>query len=149
MTRAPDRALARALRVRMVSRVAVAEGDGLGWAAMALDVAALGVVAIAFIPDLFQEVATIMLIISVGLIMFVFAVILAIKTKRQEGHHPWVASAALVLGLLPPCWGCGWSGSRSIACPVVTAGGQVDPIRPIGTRREPRPANPPTSRWNL
>lgn len=49
---------------------------------MAMAVVALGVVAIAFIPDLFQEVARIMLILPIGLIMFLFAVILAVKTKR-------------------------------------------------------------------
>ena len=102
----------------MVSRVAVSEGDGLGYAAVVLDVAALGVVAIAFIPDLFQEVATIMLIIAVGLIMFLFAVILAIlaiKTKKQESQRPWVASAALVLGLLPLVLGL-WVVGQSVYC---------------------------------
>ena len=107
-----------ALGVPMVSRVAVSHGDGLGYAAMALDVAALGVVAIAFIPDLFQEVATIILVIAVGLIMLLVAVILAIlaiKTKRQGGQHPWVASAALALGLLPLVLGL-WVVAQSVYC---------------------------------
>lgn len=102
----------------MVRRVAVNEGDGLGYTAMALEVAALGVVAIAFIPDLFQEVATIMLIIAVGVIMFLFAVILAIlaiKTKRQQGERPTVAAAALVLGLPPLVLGL-WLLAQSVYC---------------------------------
>jgi hypothetical protein len=98
--------------------VAVTEGDGLGYAAMALDVAASGVVAIAFLPNLFQEVATIMLIVAVGLIMFLFAVILAllaIKTKRQRSQRPWVVSAALVLGLPPVVLGL-WLVGQSVYC---------------------------------
>lgn len=98
--------------------MAVAEGDRLGYTAMALDVAAMGVVAIAFIPDLFQEVATIMLVIAIGLIMFLFAVILAIlaiKTKRPRSRPPWLASAALVMGLLPLVLGL-WVVGQSVYC---------------------------------
>jgi hypothetical protein len=102
----------------MVPRVAAAEGDGRSYAAIALDVAGFGVVAIAFIPDLFQEVGTIMLIIAFGLIMFLSAVILAIsaiKTKRQGSQRPWVASVALVLGLLPLALGL-WLVGQSVYC---------------------------------
>ena len=71
---------------------------------MALDAAAMGVVAVAFVPDLFQEVSTIMLVVALGEVMFLFAVIVAIvgiKTKRQAGQRPGLASTALALGLLP------------------------------------------------
>ncbi len=96
----------------------MAHVKGLGYAAMALDMAALGVVGSAFIPDLFQEAATIMLVIAVALIMFLFAVIMAImaiKTKRRKRERPWVASAALTLGLIPLVLGL-WVVAQSVYC---------------------------------
>jgi hypothetical protein len=104
--------------VPIVKGVAVPEGDGLGYAAIAMDAAAIGVVAVAFVPDLFQEVATIMLIVALGLVMFLFAVILAIvgiKTKREAGQSPGLAPVALALGVLPLVLGFWFLGS-SVVC---------------------------------
>ncbi|QGN58890.1 hypothetical protein [Nostocoides sp. HKS02] len=137
--------------------MAVAHGNGLGYAAMALDIAALGVVGIAFIPDLFKEAATVMLVIGVALIMFLFAAIvaiIAINAKRRERERPWVASAALLLGLIPLLLGL-WVVAGSVYCMTggdcggdrMTQPPARDGVRALGPDVSPGASLLPSPEW--
>lgn len=90
-----------------------------------------------------------MLIIAVGLVMFLFAVILAtlatlaIATKKQESRRPWAALAALVLGLLALVLGLFVIG-QTVSC--ISGDVRRDRLTPVGLLELSREPGLPTCR---